>query len=403
MPATVFDPPERFVAGTVGPPGGRTFFLQASGEGRLVSVSLEKVQVSVLADRVNELLDAHAEGTATEPLGGGDTDPLATPIEDEFRVDTLALAWDPARNVLVIECHDQDPEEAEEDDRADPARRAQPRRGPGLRPTVRCGRRPPAAPPARSAASRWTRPATSALVPTDTDADLVDLLTSGDLTPVGRIVDSSNGALLCSVEAAGGRAVPTRSRAGARHPQAGGQRAAAVGLPRRHPRRPRAGRLPGQRGRAASTSCPRRCCATARSGRARCSCGSARSRGSPSRSSTSPRPTRCPTAGSWCSRASRPVGGPVVVVAQPRAGPAHRGGVRRRAQQLRPQGRPPAARRRRSCAAATTGSACGVEPKLRTVLWGWAGEPVPDADLGPPRDPARRPRATGSPTSSRPC
>jgi len=114
MPATVFDPPERFVAGTVGPPGGRTFFLQASGEGRLVSVSLEKVQVSVLADRVNELLDAHAEGTATEPLGGGDTEPLATPIEDEFRVDTLALAWDPARNVLVIECHDQDPEETEE-------------------------------------------------------------------------------------------------------------------------------------------------------------------------------------------------------------------------------------------------------------------------------------------------
>ena len=37
-------------------------------------------------------------------------------------------------------------------------------------------------------------------MPTDTDADLVDLLTSGDLTPVGRIVDSSNGALLCSVE-----------------------------------------------------------------------------------------------------------------------------------------------------------------------------------------------------------
>jgi uncharacterized repeat protein (TIGR03847 family) len=115
MPATVFDPPERFVAGTVGPPGGRTFFLQASGEGRLVSVSLEKVQVSVLADRVNDLLDTHAEGTATEPVGGGDTEPLATPIEDEFRVDTLALAWDPSRNVLVIECHDQDPEEAEEE------------------------------------------------------------------------------------------------------------------------------------------------------------------------------------------------------------------------------------------------------------------------------------------------
>ncbi len=38
-------------------------------------------------------------------------------------------------------------------------------------------------------------------MPTDTGADVVDLLTSGVLTPVGRIVDSSNGALLCSVEA----------------------------------------------------------------------------------------------------------------------------------------------------------------------------------------------------------
>ena len=113
MPATVFDPPERFVAGTVGPPGGRTFFLQARGEGRLVSVSLEKVQVSVLADRVNDLLDTHAAGTATEPLGDGDTGPLDAPIEDEFRVDTLGLAWDPERSVLVIECHDQDPEEVE--------------------------------------------------------------------------------------------------------------------------------------------------------------------------------------------------------------------------------------------------------------------------------------------------
>ena len=40
-------------------------------------------------------------------------------------------------------------------------------------------------------------------MPTDTGADVVDLLTSGVLTPVGRIVDSSNGALLCSVEAPG--------------------------------------------------------------------------------------------------------------------------------------------------------------------------------------------------------
>src|SRR3954452_9019830 len=53
----VFDPPERFVAGTVGQPGERTFYLQASGAGRIVSVALEKVQVAILAERLDELLD----------------------------------------------------------------------------------------------------------------------------------------------------------------------------------------------------------------------------------------------------------------------------------------------------------------------------------------------------------
>ena len=52
----LFDPPERFVAGTVGQPGDRTFFLQARDGPRVVSVVLEKVQVAVLADRLGELL-----------------------------------------------------------------------------------------------------------------------------------------------------------------------------------------------------------------------------------------------------------------------------------------------------------------------------------------------------------
>ena len=52
-----FDPPERFVAGTVGPPGQRTFFLQARSGARVVSVALEKQQVAALAERIDELLD----------------------------------------------------------------------------------------------------------------------------------------------------------------------------------------------------------------------------------------------------------------------------------------------------------------------------------------------------------
>ena len=45
----IFDPPERFVAGTIGEPGDRTFFLQARDGVRVVSVALEKVQVSAPA------------------------------------------------------------------------------------------------------------------------------------------------------------------------------------------------------------------------------------------------------------------------------------------------------------------------------------------------------------------
>jgi len=112
MPPIVhgFDPPERFVAGTVGPPGQRTFFLQARAGARLVSVSLEKQQVQALAERVDELLDEVMTNAASEaivpavaPLGLDDSDPLEQPIEEEFRAGTMTLSWDPDDERVVIE------------------------------------------------------------------------------------------------------------------------------------------------------------------------------------------------------------------------------------------------------------------------------------------------------------
>ncbi|PZM93892.1 MAG: DUF3090 domain-containing protein, partial [Actinobacteria bacterium] len=114
-----FEPPERFVAGTVGPPGERTFFLQARGGGRVVSVALEKVQVSLLAEKLEELL-AEAQrrfGLELPDLSPAaiDNDPLDTPVEEEFRVGTLGLAYDVDTSTVVIEAIEAGDVEAEED------------------------------------------------------------------------------------------------------------------------------------------------------------------------------------------------------------------------------------------------------------------------------------------------
>jgi uncharacterized repeat protein (TIGR03847 family) len=105
-----FDPPERFVAGTVGPPGQRTFFLQARSGVRVVSVALEKQQVAALAERIDELLDeVMASGTneqvvpAVAPVALEDSQPLEQPIEEEFRAGTMTLSWDPQVERIVIE------------------------------------------------------------------------------------------------------------------------------------------------------------------------------------------------------------------------------------------------------------------------------------------------------------
>lgn len=101
-----FDPPERFVAGTVGPPGERTFYLQARGGGRVVSVALEKVQVSLLAEKLEELLtEAHNRFGLKLPDASAvvDNNPLDAPVEEEFRVGTLGLAYDVEDSSVIIE------------------------------------------------------------------------------------------------------------------------------------------------------------------------------------------------------------------------------------------------------------------------------------------------------------
>jgi uncharacterized repeat protein (TIGR03847 family) len=103
----VFRSPDRFVAGTVGQPGNRTFYLQAVHDSRVVSVVLEKQQVAVLAERIGALLSEvnRRFGTPIPPdtADVDDLNPLVTPIDAEFRVGTMGLGWDSEAQTVVVE------------------------------------------------------------------------------------------------------------------------------------------------------------------------------------------------------------------------------------------------------------------------------------------------------------
>lgn len=104
----VFRQPDRFIAGTVGEPGDRSFYLQAVEDSRTVSVLLEKQQVTVLAERISALLTEISRRFGAEvgdetPDDTVDTDPLAVPLEEEFRVGTMGLGWDADSRSIVVE------------------------------------------------------------------------------------------------------------------------------------------------------------------------------------------------------------------------------------------------------------------------------------------------------------
>ena len=93
------------MVGTVGVPGERTFFVQARAGSRLVSVSLEKAQVAAIADRVLQIL---REIRLSEPLTviervSNDDQPLESPIDEEFRVGVIGLAYVSDRRLIEID------------------------------------------------------------------------------------------------------------------------------------------------------------------------------------------------------------------------------------------------------------------------------------------------------------
>jgi uncharacterized repeat protein (TIGR03847 family) len=115
----VFRSPDRFLAGTIGQPGEREFFVQVADGRRVLSVACEKQQVAVLADRLGSLITQVAQqfDVVLPPTssGSGQDILLTTPVDAEFRVGTMGLAWDGEESQVIVELLALSEEEVGED------------------------------------------------------------------------------------------------------------------------------------------------------------------------------------------------------------------------------------------------------------------------------------------------
>ena len=121
-----FNPVERFVCGTVGEPGDRSFFIQARTGSRITSVGLEKIQAAALGDRVGAMLKEIKRGN---PLISyvkipSDSEPLEQPIFEEFRVGVIGLSFISDSELVLVELQcvteaQSEEEELAEDDEPD--------------------------------------------------------------------------------------------------------------------------------------------------------------------------------------------------------------------------------------------------------------------------------------------
>jgi uncharacterized repeat protein (TIGR03847 family) len=103
--------PDRFTAGTVGPPGQRVFYLQAGAEGHVVTLRLEKAQVAALAEYLASVLaDLATPDPASLP---GELD-LVEPVVEEWVVGQIGVVFDEDRDRMVVQAEELLEEEEEE-------------------------------------------------------------------------------------------------------------------------------------------------------------------------------------------------------------------------------------------------------------------------------------------------
>ncbi len=110
--------PEVFTADFTGRPGERTFYLQSRSSSGVHSFLIEKQQVAVLAEKLQEML-LMIDADDTIKSAAPQRDPalsLQEPVEPEWRIGTIGLLYDEGRDLVVIVLQEMREDDEEEDD-----------------------------------------------------------------------------------------------------------------------------------------------------------------------------------------------------------------------------------------------------------------------------------------------
>lgn len=104
---------DRITTDAIGEPGLRTFYLQARSASEIVTVTVEKQQVELLAASILDLLATLGLETATGPPE--EEMDLEEPVEPRWRAGRLSIGYDEERDQFLLEIEEFRPE-LEEDD-----------------------------------------------------------------------------------------------------------------------------------------------------------------------------------------------------------------------------------------------------------------------------------------------
>jgi len=103
--------PDRFTAGTVGPPGQRVFYLQGREGEQVVTLRLEKAQVAALAEYLASVL---ADLAMPDPGSLPEDLELVEPVVAEWVVGQIGVVFDEGRDRMLIQAEELLEEREEE-------------------------------------------------------------------------------------------------------------------------------------------------------------------------------------------------------------------------------------------------------------------------------------------------